>query len=190
MAKTFLEILTSVKNECRVKASDNLDDWIKDVINQELRLLCANAEYPELLVPNAPLTIASAEQSQFALPVGVRQIVAVEFALDGTTPSWRPLVQRNAWATSLTIGNPNWWYRAGNSIHVFPYTSIVTTNAIRITYYKLVTSLVADGDLMEIGDLEEPLIQRVNARVLRYHNDKQADAHLRDSVAAETRVVQ
>lgn len=191
MAKTFLQLLDSIKSECRIKASDNLDEWVKDVINQELKTLCANAEYPELLVPNVVLTIASDEQSVYALPVGVRQIVAVEYSYDADNPSWRPLGMRNSYAPSLTIGSPLWFFRAGNNLHLFPYSHVTTDAALRITYYKQVTALVADGDVIELTDLEEPLIQRVTARVLRYHKDRgDSDATARDAVIAETRVVQ
>lgn len=189
--KTFIQLLDTIKAECRIKASDNLDEWVKDVINQELRTLCANAEYPELLVPFATVAITSDAQSLFALPVGVRQIVAVEYAQDGVDPHWRPLSLRNSYIVSMVSGTPNWYFRAGNNLYVFPYSLITTTHALRISYYKTVTSLVADGDLIEVPDLEEPLIQRVIARVLRYHKDRgDAQATAVDAVGAETRVVQ
>lgn len=100
MAKTFLQLTDSIKKECRIKASDDLDDWVKDVINQEYEMLCENAEYPQLLVPFATVAITSDAQSVFALPVGYRKMTTVEFALDTLNPAWRPLTRKNGFTPS------------------------------------------------------------------------------------------
>jgi len=189
--KTYAQLLDTIKTECRVKASDNLDLWIKDIINQELKVLCANAEYPELLVPFATLAITTDEQSVFALPVGARQIVAVEFAYDSVDSYWRSLTQRNSFIHSLTTGTPNWYFRAGNSLYVFPHSLVTTDNAIRISYYKEVPDLVLDADTIAVPDLEPTLIKKVNARVMRYHKaHDDATPVTVEAVNAENRVVQ
>lgn len=190
MAKTFAQLLDDIKREARVKAGDDLDDWIKSVINQEYRKLCSNAEYPELLVPFAAVTIASDAQSQFTLPVGLRRLVSVDFAQDSTQPYWRSLTKKNVFAPSLTQGSPAWFFQAGTSLYLFPASSVVTTNAIRITYFKEPTALVADGDTMEVSKLEEVVIERTLARVLRYHRDDQSVAVEANAAQTEARVVE
>ena len=189
MAKTFLQLRESIKSESRLSAGDDLDAFIGDVINQEYRNLCENAQFPQLLVPFAALTITSNAQSVYTLPVGLRQIVAVEFSLDSTQDVWRPLTLKNGFMLNLSAGNPSWYFRAGNNLHVFPYSTLTTANALRITYYKNPTALVADGDVMEVEELEGTVIKKAIARVLRYHKDSAGEAFNNDSMIQENKVI-
>lgn len=190
MAKTFLEIIDSIKGECRVAASTDLDDWIKDVINQEYVDLCANADFDELLVPEATVTITSDAQSQYDLPVDLRKLLGVEFASDADDPYWRPLIARNARTRSYTHGTPEWYYKAGNKLNIFPASLIVTDHVLRISYYKKPTALVDDTDVMEVEKLETPLIKKVVARVLRYHKDLPVQSVVENSAAISENKVQ
>lgn len=187
MALDFLTLQTEIKEEGRLNASDDLSNLIKSLINEYYRLLCnQDNEYSELVVVDAPLVMVAANKS-IALPADFRKEICVQFA--DTDPNWYDLKKVNQYSMNrLTSGYPQWYFIAGSSLHFFPYLSIVTSNAMRITYRKRVTDLVADEDLLLVPDLWATIKRSCLARLGRYHADQQKDVgHTSDAGVALNR---
>jgi hypothetical protein len=186
--KTRLEIRTAVKDEARVKTGTQLDTMIDRIINDVYTELCENAEYDELFVPEATLTITSDEQTTFTLPADFRQLAYVEFSTTGD--AWSRLVKRNVYSLPLTQGYPRWFFTSSLGLTIFPYTSILTTHFVRIAYWKRPPELSADNSPILVQALYNPIVKRVLDRIFRYHQDeKSARVFRQDAMESESRSV-
>jgi hypothetical protein len=186
---TFLELLTKVKNEARVKSSTDLDDWIKSVINELIKTHGLGEERYQLVVSDYAFTITTDKQSQFALPVGFAKEIDVQFSPYSTSSDdyWYPLHPRNQFRFPYTYGSPKWYDKRGANIHIFPYSEVRTgANRLRMTYRKYPTILVNDADILEVPELENTIVLEAVARVARYHKSPEGEMYIRDSQRANS----
>jgi hypothetical protein len=187
--KTLSEIRTAVKQEARVETGASLDTMIDRIINDVYTEMCENAEYQELFVPEATLTITSDEQTVFTLPADFRLLSYVEFSTDGD--SWVRLVKRNGYSMPLSVGYPRWFFVSSLGLKIYPFTSILTSHFVRIAYWKRPAALVANNSEIVVQGLYNTIVKRTLDRVLRYHKDeKSARVFRQDAMEAEGRTVQ
>lgn len=171
---TFAQIVANIKEEGRVDRSNDFDDLIKNMINEVLVKHTRNKQYPELYVTQHPLTIASDGQEEYTLPDGFTRMSNVRWSTDGTTFRW--LKKNNQFALPFTQGVPQWWYRAGNSLFIYPATSVLSaSNVLQIDYYSLPTLLVDDADILNPPDLYPVILMECLSRIRRMHDDIPAD---------------
>lgn len=185
---TLLQIRTAVKQETRVTLSGSLDVMIDRIINDIYQELCQNAEYDELFVPEATLTITSDQQTVFTKPADLRQIVYAEFSTDGL--AWYRLIKRNPYGLPLYYGFPRWFYISSLGIKIFPFSSILTSHFLRVAYWKN-PPVLASGDSILVEGIYNSIVKRAVDRVFRYHEDeKGARVFRQDAQEAEGRVVE
>lgn len=180
---TLLELLTRIKNEARVKSSDDLDDWIKSIINERIRDNTNGIVRYQMVVKDVALTIASDKQSQYTLPVGFVKPVHVEFSPYNSTDMdhWYPIHPANEYRQPVTEGLPRIYELAGNSLYIRPYSLIrAGEHRLRMTYRKRPTTLTLDADVLEVPELEDVIVQEAVARVARYHKAPEGELYLRD----------
>lgn len=189
MAHTLLQIRTAVKQEGRITQSGSLDAMMNRIINDVIQKLCDNANYDELLVPEAVLTIASNEQTVYTKPADMRKLIHVEFSTDNL--SWYRLISRNPYNLPFYYGFPRWFFTSSLGIKIFPYSSITTSHFLRAAYMKVPPTLAGDADVLLIDKLYNPVVERTLDRVMRYHEDeKSARVWRQDAMESEGRVVE
>jgi hypothetical protein len=68
-------------------------------------------------------------------------------------------------------GYPEWYFRSGASIYIYPFDEILTTHFFQISYYRQHPPLVDDTDLLMVDDLYPTVLNETLGRVRRYHDD-------------------
>jgi len=172
MAKTFLQIQTAVLLENKLDSTSELLTWIKGVINEVIQDFCNTAKYRELKARNEALTIATDAQSNYDLPVEAQRVERIEFCIDANSEAgWYPLKKENQHVVISAIGLPRYYDLSGTTCSIYPYDQIVaSTHRLRITYNKQHPTLSGDSDVLLIPSLFPAIVQKVNARVARWHN--------------------
>jgi hypothetical protein len=166
--RTFAVLLDEIKRESRVKGSDNLDFFIKSVINELLLDYADKIRYFELLLREQPLTLVEA-QADYALPSDFHKMRAVRYTIGAGLPY--SIYPKGQYVPQTAGGNPRFYEIAGATITIMPATNIKDADTLVLDYYKYPTELVDDGDIFPIPRLIAPLKLKAIHRVLIYNRE-------------------
>ena len=174
--KTFAVLLDEIKRESRVKGSDNLDTFIKTVINELLLDYAEKIRYFELLLKDQPITLIEATGT-YDLPDDFHKMRAVRYTIGSGLPY--SIYPRGQYVPNTAGGNPRFYELAGATITIFPATNIKEVDTLALDYYKYPTELALDGDIFPIPRLIGPLKLKAIHRVLIYNRELNVSAAMR-----------
>lgn len=174
--KTFAVLLDEIKRESRVKGSDNLDTFIKMVINELLLDYTDKIRYFELLLRDQPITLVD-EQADYDLPSDFHKMRAVRYTIGSGLPY--SIYPKGQYVPQTSGGNPRFYEIAGETITIMPADNIVDADTLVLDYYKYATELVDDGDVFPIPRLIGPLKLKAIHRVLIYNRELNVAAAMR-----------
>lgn len=176
---TLAELREACKREARIKSSTNLDDLVDQIIIEILRDYTNKARYGELLTIDSPITLVDA-QATYALPADYQNLSDVRFAR-GPISANHPgafrglLIQSEGINRVFRDGFPK-YYRlvAGPNISLWPYGTILSTDALRIDYYiDPISVFEDDADEFPVPRLESAVKKDTIARLQRFYADTQ-----------------
>lgn len=183
--KTFSVLIGEIKKEARVAGSDNLDQFIKDTINELLLAAVEKARYFEMLLIGQPITLTELEGT-YNLPGDFHKMRGMRYTIGNSVPF--PIYPRGAYVQSTYGGNPRFYELAGTQIIITPDTNIRDTDTLVIDYYKYPSQLTANGDVFPIPRLIGPLKLKAIYRTVLYNRELNVASVLRgDSVDQEGR---
>lgn len=182
---TLSTLRDQIKQEGRVKGSDNLDGLIDAIVNELLLEYAQKNRYFELLVTNYPVTTI-AETGSYALPNDFMAARLVRYKVE-RTGYIRTLNKRGGFIETAVGHQPRWYELAGNEIIIFPVDDLEADNTILIDYYK-VPSTLTDSDTFPISRLVPTIKLEAITRVLIYNEQMASAAALKgEAVDVETR---
>lgn len=165
----------AIKLEARIKATDEWDDLVDQIVLEILTDFCNLARYSELLKERIAITTVDAQQ-QYSLPADLQNIAAIRYARGPiptpNTLSYREITEQNQNVRQTnSYGSPFWYRRiAGNKVSLWPCSDIKSTDSLVIDYYVLPESVFsADGDTFPISRLEGAVKKDAIARLQRVH---------------------
>lgn len=169
MPKTLLQLQNEIKLEARVKGTDQLDTYIRDLINELLVQHTEKQWFDEMYVPDAEITLSDATGT-YSFPANHQHTRDIRFAHDNS--SFRPLHFRNQYDYKyINSGFPRFYEKTGSSFRLFPYDGIRSTMGVRLDYYKTPDALTSSGDLFPIEKLLNPVKREAIARVHLYYKE-------------------
>lgn len=181
--KTFIQLIGEIKREAKVDGSNNLDTFIKELING-LLLEYVKTNYQELLVLNQTFTLIAAT-GNYALPANFRVLRDVRYRI-GANGVFRPLYYRPQYVRVSYRTFPRYYDIAAGIITLSPFEQIKTDDAISYDYYKYPDELVADADVFPIPKLIVPLKRAAVSRVYLYNRDLQVASAFGAGIPADT----
>lgn len=175
--KTFLELQTEIKREARVEGSDNLDDFVKGLINELLLAYVETTDYQEILVSNIGVTLIAAT-GLYDLPEDFKTMRFVKYRVGASAP-YKPLRRRPQFVEVAQGRLPNYFDIVANQLFVYPYDNVRTDDTLVFDYYAYPAALESDDDVFPIPRLIVPLKRNAIYRVHVYNRDLQVAAALR-----------
>lgn len=188
MPTTFIELVNAIKEEGRVDRGNDLDNMIKRLINEVYIKHCRNKEFPDLLVAGTAINIPADGDDHFSLPANFGKLIHVRYSVN-SGDSFAYLKKKNVYSLPFLTGYPQWYYRAGDQLYMYPASEVLTggTHILQIDYYRIPEPLVDDADELEVDDLYPVIVTEVLSRIRRYHSDEQgAEGFKRESKDAMT----
>lgn len=170
MSYTLGGITTKVQQ--RIRDTGYPSSEIHDYINDTQRDVFNEYRLPFMQTSQAyTVTIGASDITNGAgLPANFSQAIDLTYTSSGEkTIPYRELSDIDADADDTTAhpaGQPQYWYKFGNTIRVFPVPS--TAYTVNLRYYKTATELTADADVPEIpSSFEEILVVGAAYRVMQ-----------------------
>jgi hypothetical protein len=172
---TLAELRAQVKEEARVKGSDNLDGFINTLLNELLVDYAQKNRYFEFLVTNYPITTLAAT-SGYALPDDFMSMRLVRYR---TATGWtRTLHPRSQFVDTPRGSTPRYYENSGNQLMVFPVEDLLAGDTILVDYYKVPDTL-ADADVFPVPRLVPTVKLAAITRVLIFNNEMAQAAALK-----------
>lgn len=185
-AQITVDVLrTQIKKESRVSGSDNLDDYILDLINELLLDYIEKNHYYELLIPNSPITTIAAT-GNYPLPASFYAERLVRYqSLNGSPFTLR---KRNEYLENARGRMPRYYEVNGTNLTIFPSDDVPAGDTVLLDYYKYPNVLIT-SDVFPIPRLLPTLKLRAIHRVLLYNNNiQQAQAFRGEALEMDYKV--
>lgn len=184
--KTFSVLIGEIKKEARVAGSDNLDQFVKDTINELLLSAVEKARYFEMLLIGQPITPLVQAAGTYTLPSDFHKMRGVRYTIGSGIPF--SIYPRGMYVPSTHGGNPRYYELANTQIIITPPENIRTNDTLVIDYYKYPAELIANGDIFPIPRLIAPLKLKAIYRTVLYNRELNVASVLRgDSSDQEAR---
>lgn len=167
---TFQTFLDEVKREVK-QSNATLDSFILDKANQGLREYARIHNYEELLVPDAHVTLMTAT-NYAALPSDFLRFNSAHSITFNETADSSWLLRRSTGRIIAPTGLPIYFKISGKRIYFTPYTEVLATHWITVTYYKSPTPIVLTTDLWPVDALYDVVLQFVLKRVAGFQDSK------------------
>jgi hypothetical protein len=172
---TLAELRAQVKQEARVKGSDNLDGFIDVLINELLVDYAQKNRYFEFLVTNYPITTLAATGS-YNLPTDFMSMRLVRYRT--ATGYTRTLHPRSGYVDTPRGSTPRYYENSGDQVMVYPVDDLLAGDTILVDYYKVPDTL-ADGDVFPVPRLVPTVKLSAITRVLIFNNEMAQAAALK-----------
>lgn len=169
---------TQIKKESRVSGSDNLDDYILDLINELFLDFIEKNHYFEMLVPNLNITTVAINNGIYPLPADFYAERLVRYQPSPPNGSPYTLRKRNEYLENARGTMPHYYEVSGVSLTIFPAQNVPDGDLVLLDYYKY-PNILATTDVFPIPRLIMNLKLRAIHRVLLYNNNIQQAAALR-----------
>lgn len=173
---TLSELREQIKREARLKGSNDLDEFITELINELLRSYTQNNRYFEFLKLNVPI-VTVVGTGTYALPIDYQHLQTVAFV--DTQNVKRVLHERNGFLGAPSGSRPRYYELAGNTFNILPYTDVQDNETIYLDYYAVPDKLDGETDLFPLPRLIPALKQTAIYRALLYNQDLQTAAAMK-----------
>jgi hypothetical protein len=173
---TKSELREIIKEEARIPASTTLDSLIDSIVLDVLDDYCLKSRYQELLVLDSTIVPVSG-QAAYSLPVDYQNIDKLRYAPNGSTIYWEVKAPNPNFRRRNNVGYPNWYVLAADQITLYPSRLILTTDSIKLDYYKSPIGLFQlSTDPFPVPRIESAVRADALARISRFHQDPQSEA--------------
>lgn len=170
---TVQQLIDDIKQEGRVKGSDNLNISILSLINECLLAHTETERYSKFLLIDVPITLV-AGQGTYELPEDFQNIRTVYWWRDGQPVNARTLREKGDFIERSRDGRePKWYELTADSITVFPYSDVKLTDHLTIDYWKQPDALV-ETDKFPLAKLYPVIKREVIARLHTFNKDYNA----------------
>jgi hypothetical protein len=166
------ELITNIRTESRIPGTDNLDDWILNIVNQVTLNFAEKGMLRQLLVKSFPVTLVDAQES-YDLPEDYLKMLRIFYVSEGL--NWVMYERKGIQQPAKIDGKPSTYEcivveDAPNILNLTPSSEILDTDGLFLDYYKTPTVLEADDDY-PFPSLEPALIRAAITRVQLFHED-------------------
>lgn len=170
MPTTFGSLRDQIKQEARVKGTDELDDFVDDLIREVHDQHTERQRFSELFEPDTDLTFTDADGT-VGLPEDFQHLSEVRYSTDGS--AFRRIDLRGPYHRKWgNVGGPRFYEKLDGSIKFYPAADIRSTHFCQIDYYKKAT-LDNSSDNMPINKLVPAVRREVISRVHLYYKESQ-----------------
>lgn len=133
MPVTLVQLKEQVKRESRAKGTDQLDEFVYDVIREIHDQHTERQRFDELLVVDEVLTLTDSNGT-VALPDDFQHLQEVRFSTDRS--SFHRLDVRGPYHFKRgNYGLPKFFEKTGTSLRFYPYDGIRESMGVQIDYY-------------------------------------------------------
>jgi hypothetical protein len=172
---TLAVLRDQIKQEGRVKGSDNLDSFIDGVVNELLLDYAQKNRYFEFLVTNVAITTLTATGT-YDLPADFMSMRLVRYR--NTSGYTRTLNARPPFIETAVGTLPRWHEIAGDQIVIFPVDDLPAAETLLIDYFKVPDTLTAN-DPFPVPRLLPTVKLQAISRVLIFNDQLPSAAALK-----------